>query len=94
MLAVVLFLPACTTQIDATHYDQACTLATDCAAVVSGDTCALCACPNAAVNVRDAERFRQDAVALRKRCPERPLPKCEACELREPLCVGGKCQLR
>lgn len=91
---VLLVFASCSTQIDVTHYSQACTAATDCAAVFTGDTCAVCVCPNAAVSRQDLARYTADADALRVRCGPRPEARCGACMMRDVQCANGNCQLQ
>lgn len=88
-----LFLAACTTQIDVTHYDQTCAQATDCAPVFSGNTCSLCACANAAVNRRDLQRYALDSAALRRNCGPLPTVECGPCPEPVAQCNGGRCEL-
>jgi hypothetical protein len=76
--------------IAAKDFDQTCTAATDCVAVLEGPAC-ICACANAAIS-RSAQRAYQDQQSiLNRECPKRTCaPPCKAPDL---ACENGKCVL-
>lgn len=55
-----------TTVVDVTEYDQSCQQDEDCVVVRDGDIC--CGCPNAAINVADLERYRDDLGSCSAQC--------------------------
>jgi hypothetical protein len=91
LLALGCALAACSTHLDATHYDQSCSTAADCVAVFNGDVCSVCACPNAAINAKDKSRYDADDGSLQRYCGPRPAVACISCPTPMVACVGGKC---
>jgi hypothetical protein len=75
--------------IQASDYDQSCTVDTDCLLISVGNACVPCAfsCPSgAAINVSAQSKYRSDIAntpaVCPANCPNEP----------DPCCVGGKCQ--
>jgi hypothetical protein len=58
--------------IEAKDFDRSCSTGSDCVAVTSGDTCALCACANDAIAKRDLDAFNARRDRLKASCPPRP----------------------
>jgi hypothetical protein len=75
--------------IEASSYDQSCTLDSDCVAVFSGSFCGdhECACENSAINVSAQTRYVADL--QNDHAPECPCPSPPAVS-----CNGGTCGLR
>jgi hypothetical protein len=46
--------------IQASSYDQTCTVDSDCVGIAEGNLCDHCDCVNAAINVRDEARYQSD----------------------------------
>lgn len=71
-----------------------CVIDTDCAAVRTGDPCAVCACPNAAIATSELPFYGYQARPLTAACarPESP-PACAPCPTTTATCVAGTCQL-
>ena len=92
----LLALCACgsSTEISAASYDQGCTSEVDCVPVFQGDTCAICACPNTAINTSQVARYEADVLSRRKACGPMPAVACAACSPRRALCTGSKCSAR
>jgi hypothetical protein len=82
----------------ASSYDQSCSVNDDCAPMVETKDCD-CACPNAAINKRDADRAAKDLDAHRQACVNNAAPTCGVfCANPKVLCdtsVGlvGTCRL-
>jgi len=90
LLAVLLFC-ACSTSIDAKNYQRSCSADGDCAAVYSGDTCALCPCPNAAIATTELTRYQSDAQSLHGRCHSNAQADCVPCQAVTAFCLDGTC---
>jgi hypothetical protein len=82
------------TEISAAGYDQGCTSEVDCTPVYQGDTCALCGCPNTAINSAQVARYEADLVSLRKACKPMTAVSCAPCSPRRALCTSSKCSAR
>jgi hypothetical protein len=75
--------------IRASDYDQSCTTDSDCMAVTEGNSCRPCfACPNAAINGRDLDRYQSDVAAA--------TTVVNTCDCFAPLacCHAGRCGVR
>ena len=92
--AAALLLAACSTTLDATAYDQTCAQDGDCAVVTDGNACQVCTCPTTAVNVADAQRFRDDFQRLKGYCGPMSPVACGPCRQAQPTCDAGTCALR
>ncbi len=89
--------------IQASHYDQSCTLDTDCVMAAFGNTCTQClSCPNAAINKASEPQYNAD---VRKALlGEHGGISCDGCFVFEgrmgeaaapysdTCCLGGMCQ--
>ncbi len=91
---VLLALGCGGTTIATTGYDRACAIDSDCAAVFQGEACAVCICPNAAVNQGQLTRYQSDLAALRTKCGPMPAIACGPCSPVIGLCLGGSCTTR
>lgn len=93
LVAVVLFasLDHCkgNCSIEASSYDQSCTLDSDCVAVFSGSFCGAheCACENSVINVTAEARYEADL--QNDHAPECPCPSPPPVS-----CNAGTCGLR
>jgi hypothetical protein len=80
--------------VQASDYDQSCTVDTDCQQIAEGNACVSCAfgCPvGGAINVSALTQYNADIAntpAVGQGCPALP---CVATEF--PCCIGGKCQV-
>ena len=98
LLLLLLVLPGCaSTVMTAALYDQTCSAATDCVAVVEGDKCGFnCGCANAAINAKAASFYAADKNAIA--CVDLPFRATPAIACRECIPVGvagleGKCAI-
>ncbi len=71
------------------EFDQSCATDADCVAVTSGEVCATCRCPDAAINVGALEAFR--AVGGGVDCGVGELASCAACEATTVACQDSAC---
>ena len=70
-----LLLVACGgTTIDSHDYPRSCTSDADCALVYSGDLCAYCQCPDAAVASSALPKYQADAASRKNGCPKNTPP--------------------
>jgi hypothetical protein len=73
--------------VDARNYAMGCTRDSDCVAVIAGDQCQPCACPNAAIAKSDAVLFEADRSSARAQCdPSSQRTGCEPCPNLYPRC--------
>ncbi len=79
--------------IVASDYANTCTSANDCLAVVTGDVCGVCQCPNAAIAKSSSEKYEADVRASQSVCRSEGTASCAPCETTTPACVNGKCVL-
>lgn len=89
-------LLACNTTLDVAHYDQSCSVDSDCVAAFTGELCAVCGgCANTALNVAAKAKYDADAKGLRSACPPQlgEQARCGPCDLRAPVCSAGTCAL-
>lgn len=84
----------------ASSYDQSCNVNSECAPIAEMKDCN-CACPNAAVNVRDVVRAQQDLAAHGQQCKQhQPEQSCGVfCAVPQAFCdtsvgVVGVCRLK
>ncbi len=82
----------CANSIQTKDYNVACTADADCAPVFEGALCGCGSCPNAAINLKDLERYNRDSTAIRNACGAVPLcaQQCVGDAIAE--CVANKCQ--
>lgn len=81
------------TVISASTYSQACAKDDDCAAVLEGSACVLCACPNAAIAKTDVAAFTKQREALKAACGPSPAIGCGV-DCAQPVVscsAAGKC---
>jgi len=92
-LGLGLLVTACpgTTVLDASTYDQSCTQASDCVLVVSGDVCAVCTCPNDAINAGSLSAWNTEKSRAEQWCGPRPAVACGPCQAMTTSCVSGAC---
>jgi len=82
------------TEINTGSYDLRCATDVDCTPVYQGDACAVCGCPNAAVNTSQVTRYEADLARLRTKCGPMPAIACGACLPRRGLCTSSRCSSR
>ncbi len=89
--SLLLLLCGCwSTAISAKDYDQTCSAASDCVLVTDGNACAVCTCPNAAVNAKARAQFNSDQNAIA--CVHLgPGVRCGVCDTAVVACTDGKC---
>ena len=94
-LLLTLCLAACgaPTVLDGKAYSKSCTVAADCVAVVFGDQCQPCTCPNAAIASSDKVTYEADRSAARAACGPVSDAVCAACQAMPPVCSAGVCGL-
>lgn len=92
----VSLLAACgpLTSVDDERYHDACASAGDCVAIAAGDTCAICACPNAAIAIIERSRFDDDFRWAQQFCGPRPAVACAPCKEPDVACVEDRCVIR
>jgi hypothetical protein len=78
--------------IQASNYDQTCTIDSDCVAIAESKTCALCelSCASAAINVAEMSRYNSDSIALVTAAEEKCPSSCGDGP-GGPCCMGGQC---
>ncbi len=80
--------------VRATDFSQSCTVASDCVAVYSGDQCAPCQCPNAAIATSQASSYASKSTQAKASCGDTGNISCGApCPATTTLCAGGKCSI-
>jgi hypothetical protein len=80
------------TQIDPGMFDRSCVTENDCALVVAGDACQLCACPNAAIAKTALASYEAERRERRSACLDQGgTPSCAPCATAKPACVQSKC---
>lgn len=82
--------------ISASDYDRSCSADADCVAIYEGSIgcCGVVACPNAAINAADSERYMSDVASRTETCS--PAPPCVApidCPTIHPVCSNQVCEL-
>jgi hypothetical protein len=73
-------------------YDRSCSLDSDCVLAANDQACAICGCPDGAINKKDEPKYEADMTAARQLCP--PLDEgvlCGACQERKAVCDAGTC---
>lgn len=81
------------TVVDSSGYDHACTADSQCVAVFGGNICAVCSCPNDAINRSALAGFNAAVSAALNACGPRPAIACAACEDKPVACVAGRCAI-
>ena len=81
------------TTIDATQYDQTCSVDEDCMSVFTGNVCG-CNCTSIGINVADIESYNAERDELYNQCAEDEIFECMACPNTEAYCEEGTCKVQ
>jgi hypothetical protein len=76
--------------VEASSFDQTCTVDTDCVAVWQGTGVSCCGCPNGAINKKDLPKYQQATKGWQT--PDCSGLGCAGCATPAPVqCAGGAC---
>lgn len=91
ILLLGMLVASCSLDMDATDYDQSCTKADDCVAVLVGDVCG-CGCELGAISKFEQSKYEQDRFERVRNCEIQA--KCVPCPQPGPVvCVDLKCAM-
>ena len=81
------------TSVDASQFDNRCTLDEDCMSVVDGNICG-CNCNFVGINVSEADAWNESYNDVKANCKQEEIPDCFACPPIENVCENQVCTVQ
>ena len=81
------------TSIDASQFDNSCTVDEDCMSVFNGDLCG-CNCASVGINVSEADAWNEAYNDAMANCASEEIPDCFACPPTESVCENQICTVQ